>query len=101
MLSLLKEQLKTNVELSTRMFDENIERNLRFANEVLSSTLESSKKLRSSKNIGEAVDAQMNFVKEVQSQVTTFNNESTTALKELRDSATEFASKIKESTSSK
>ena len=97
MLSLLQEQLKTGLEIGTRLIDENVERNIRFATESLNTGLESSKKLRSSKTIGEVVEAQMGYMKDVQTQITSLNTENTAALQELRHSATDFASKIKES----
>lgn len=97
MFSVLKDQFKAGAEMSTRMFEENVERNVRFATEAIASSVESGKKLRASTSIGEVVEAQMGFMKDMQAQATSFNTESTAAFKELRDSATEFAGKVKES----
>lgn len=92
MFNMLKDQFKANLEMGTRMFDEGVERQVKFATEMMSINVEGSKKLRAVKSVSDAVEVQKSYLQGVQSQVTSLNTGNTAALKELRDNASEVVS---------
>lgn len=89
-LETVKDKLMSGVEFSNNLIDETIDRQVGFTTDLLNSSVASSKKLRSCKSVSEFVEVQKEYLKDVQSQVTALNTESTAKLKELRDSATEL-----------
>lgn len=86
----LKEKFQSSLEFSNRLIDETVERQVRFTTDMLTTSVESGKKLRSCTTISDVVEAQTEYLKEVQAQVTALSSEGTSSLKELRDSASEF-----------
>lgn len=89
MLNSLKGQIEASVALSTRLFDEGVERQVKFATEMMNIGVESSKQIRSCKSLTEVVAAQKAYLESVQAEVTELNTGTTAALKELRTNTNE------------
>ena len=89
MLNSLKDQFQASVALSTRLFDEGVERQVKFATEMMNIGVESGKQIRSCKNLTDVVAAQKAYLESVQAEVTELNTGTTAALKELRTNANE------------
>ena len=89
MFNSLKGQFQASVAMSTRLFDEGVERQVKFATEMMNIGVESGKQIRSCKSLTEVVAAQKAYLENVQAEVTDLNTGTTAALKELRDSANE------------
>ena len=87
MLSFLKDQFQASVALNTRLFDEGVERQVKFATEMMNIGVESGKQFRSCKNLADIVDAQKSYLESVKEEVTILNTGATAALKELGSSA--------------
>ena len=90
MFDTLKEKLASSIEFSNNLIDETIERQVRFTTDMLNTSVESGKKLRGCKNLTDVIETQTEYLKSIQSQVTALNTESTSSLKDLRESASEL-----------
>lgn len=94
MLNSLKDQFQASVAFSTRLFDEGVERQVKFATEMMNIGVESGKQIRSSRNLTDVVEAQKSYLESVKAEVTTLNTGTNDALKELRTSASDAVSTV-------
>ncbi len=89
MLNSLKDQFQDSITLSTRLLEEGVERQVKFATELMNISSESAKQICSAKSLTDVVDTQKSYLESIRAEVANLNTGVTTALKELYDSANE------------
>ncbi len=89
MLTSLISQFQDHIALSARLFNEGVERQVKFAAEIMSIGAEGGRQVRSSKSLTELLGAQKSYLESVHAEVTNLNTGITTALKELSNDVSE------------
>jgi phasin protein len=100
MLANVKEKAVNGLGISADFIEACAERQINFATSYLQSSLENLKKLRHSKNLNDIINAEKDYIKGVQDQLSTLTMGHTEALKTFGNSAKDFVSSIVQPTSS-